>query len=395
MDGGSLSGLPRPVWTLYLASLVNRFGNSAVVFLALRMHAVGLGAGVVLTAYGVGGVGASLLGGYLADRWPRQWVIAGSAIPAAIGFLALGGVRDYSTAVALALLTGLTAEMYRPAANALVADLVEPERRVGAYVGYRLFTNVGFAVGPMVAGLLGGGDSPTVFVIAAFCCLGYAALVLFGVPSDKPAAAAGQHHGNAFPLIVRDRRFLLFLVGSFLAMFLLIQYQSTFALFTRDIGRTSQEFGLLVGANGLLVVLLSVPLAAATAPWRSGTALAVGFALTGLGFGLDTVATGFGPLLLAVAVSTAGEVVFMPRSTSYVVEVAPAAMRARYLSALEGAWSVAMVASPGLGIALYSVLGTGFWPVCAAVGVLAALTVLSGRTGPRLPAQEGASLADR
>ena len=51
-------------------------------------------------------------------------------------------------------LTGLAAELYRPASSALLTDLVSPEQRVTAFAAYRWALNAGWAFGPATAGFL-------------------------------------------------------------------------------------------------------------------------------------------------------------------------------------------------------------------------------------------------
>jgi MFS family permease len=384
--------MPAAVWLLYLAALVNRFGNSAVVFLVFHLRSIGLSAGqagLVLTAYGLGGLFSSVVGGFLADRFSRQGVIAGSAMFACVGFLVLGQVHDYHVLLLLSVATGFMAEMYRPAANALVADLVEPAGRVAAFAGYRLFTNAGFAIGPVIGGLVAQAGSGRVFGIAAAGCLCYAGIVLFGVRgSTTRTVTHGRADGHGLLATVRDRRFLTFLVGYFLVMLLLMQYQAAFPLFTDDIGLTQSEFGMLVGLNGTLVVLLSIPAAAATAVLRSGIAIGLGFLLTGVGFGLNAFAAGMVVLAVAVAVATVGEVIFMPHAAAYVAEIAPLEMRARYMSALESAWSLSLVISPSLGIAVYETTGRSFWLITAGLGTGAAFAMLAVHRLPRRTAAE-------
>jgi MFS family permease len=390
----SLRSMPSAVWLLYVAALVNRFGNSAVVFLVFHLRSIGLSsaqAGLVLTAYGLGGLFSSVVGGALADRYSRQGVIAGSAMFACVGFLVLGQVHDYPVLLMVSVATGFMAEMYRPAANALVADLVEPGRRVAAFAGYRLFTNAGFAVGPAIGGLVTQVGSGQVFDIAAVCCLCYAGLVLFGVRGTTTRTVTrGRAGGSALAATVRDRRFLVFLVGYCVVMFLLMQYQAAFPLFTDEIGMSQGEFGLLVGLNGALVVLLSIPAVAATSVLRSGTAIGIGFLLTGVGFGLNAFAAGMVALAVAVAIATVGEVVFMPHAAAHVAEIAPLDMRARYMSALESAWSLSLVISPSIGIALYEMSGRSFWLISAGLGAGAAVAVLLVHRLPGLavPADE-------
>jgi MFS family permease len=376
----SLRSMPAAVWLLYVAALINRFGNSAIVFLVFHLRTIGLSAGeagLVLTAYGLGGLGSSVVGGHLADKMSRQRVIAGSAVLACVGFLALGQVHGYGLLLVVSTCTGLMAEMYRPAANALVADLVPPGKRVTAFAGYRLFTNAGFAVGPMVGGLLSREGAGYVFGIAAACCLCYAALVLWGVRGPvSPVPSQPRTGRNALSTVIRNKRFLTFLAGYFVVMLVLMQYQSTFALFTDEIGLTQREFGMLVGLNGALVVILSLPASAMTAALRSGIAIGLGFGLTGVGFGLNWFATGALVAVVAVIVATMGEVIFIPRGAAYVAEIAPVEMRARYMSALESAWSLSLVVSPVLGIAAYGAVGRSFWIMCAAMGTLAAVAML-------------------
>ena len=52
--------------------------------------------------------------------------------------LALSQARPLWLIVALSAVAGLFAELYRAAAAAVIADLVEPARRVTAFAAYRL-----------------------------------------------------------------------------------------------------------------------------------------------------------------------------------------------------------------------------------------------------------------
>ena len=105
--------------------------------------------------------------------------------------------------------------------------------------------------------------------------------------------------------------------------------------------------------------------------------MAVGIALTGIGFGLVAWAHTFATFALTVLVWTAGEIVFTPVAAAYVGDLAPDNLRGRYYGAWLLTHSVGVVLGPGLGTAFYAVSPGGLWAGCAALGVLGALLVLA------------------
>ncbi|OLD60732.1 MAG: hypothetical protein AUI83_01755 [Armatimonadetes bacterium 13_1_40CM_3_65_7] len=95
-----------------------------------------------------------MAGGYLADHLGRRASIVTSMFSSAAVLVALSQVQRLAAIAALTMLAGLTAELYRPASGALLANLVPAGRRVTAFALYRLAINAGFAMGPAVAGFL-------------------------------------------------------------------------------------------------------------------------------------------------------------------------------------------------------------------------------------------------
>ena len=91
-----------------------------------------------MSAYGAGGLGAALLGGWLADRLGRRNTIALSMFSAAATMLALSQARGLAPVVVLSGAAGPTSELYRPASAALLTDLLPPGRRITGFALYRL-----------------------------------------------------------------------------------------------------------------------------------------------------------------------------------------------------------------------------------------------------------------
>jgi MFS family permease len=111
---------------------------------------VGLLTAIAPAVWGAGQLGT----GALSDRIGRKWLIAGGQLTEAIGLLVIAaGDTTAVWAVGSALFGAGTAMAY-PTLIAAVGDVAHPRWR-GAAVGvYRLWRDVGFAVGAVLAGVL-------------------------------------------------------------------------------------------------------------------------------------------------------------------------------------------------------------------------------------------------
>ncbi|HXV56422.1 MAG TPA: MFS transporter [Gaiellaceae bacterium] len=378
----SVRSMPPAAWILFGGSFVNRFGSFVLVFLVIWLTEQGYSpaqAGAAVSCYGAGGLASSLLGGYLADRICRRNAIAVSMFSAAATMLALSQARTLPAVLVLSALAGLTSELYRPASAALLADLVPPERRLTAYALYRLAINAGFAAGPATAGLLAERSFFLVFLGEAItsAAFGVAALVL--LPEGVRAPRAEERPGELLRAVRADRPFQLFLAASFLGAFVYFQQQGALPLHVVDQGLSYAAFGLLISLNGLVVVLLELPLTALTGRYPRRPVIALGFLVEGAGFALTAWATNMPLLALTVVIWTVGEIVSAPVAQAYVADLAPAHLRGRY----QGAWGLmfglALVLAPVIGTAAYGASPTALWLACGGLGALAALLTLGGR----------------
>src|SRR5438270_8745672 len=88
----NLRALPRGAWILFAGTFLNKFGSFVLPFLTIYMTRLGYTAaqaGLAIGAYGVGTLGASLIGGYLADRVGRRKTIVLSMCSVALAMLSL------------------------------------------------------------------------------------------------------------------------------------------------------------------------------------------------------------------------------------------------------------------------------------------------------------------
>ena len=382
-----LRRLPRPVWMIYLGTFINRFGTFVIPFLALHMTKEGYATieiSAAMASYGVGHLVATLLGGYLADSIGRRNTIVLSMFSGAVSMLALSQADNVLGFVVLAFFAGLTSELYRPASSALLSDLVSEEDRITAFAVYRFAINAGWAFGPATAGFLSEYSYLWLFVGDAITTSIYGIIALFGLPSlRKGSKAAPTKPGNplrelaeSFRLALSDIRFVRVLASSVLIALVFMQMMTTLGLEVKGNGHSERIYGLILGLNGVIIVLLEIPLTSLTRRFPPILAMAVGNLFVAAGIGCVAFADSSSGYCVAMVIFTIGEMVGMPVSLAYVSQLAPESMRGRYMGIYGLAWASSITLGPSLGMYLFSLNPTLFWLGCATVGILSSLVLV-------------------
>jgi MFS family permease len=380
-----IRSLPRPVWILCAGTFVNRFGTFVAVFLVLYLRDRGYSiaeSGLVVSFYGIGNVVAAGLGGWVADRFGRRNALALSMFSSAATLLLLSQATALPLIIVLTALAGLTGEMYRPAAAALLTDLTPPGERIPAFALNRLAINAGFAAGPAVAGLLAEHSFLLLFLGDALTSAAFGVLSLVALPEGVRVRRGEERRGEAIRAIVHDRLFLFFLLSSVLGAFVYFQAQTTFPLHVEASGLSAADYGLLISLNGLAIVLFELPLVSITQRFPYRPVLVLGSLLVGLGFALNAFANDLPELGFTVLVWTLGEIIYAPVAAAYVADLAPENLRGRYQGAWGLTWGLAFVLAPAVGAAIFAWSADALWLTCGLLGLLSALLLLERRPRP-------------
>ena len=395
----SVSGLPRQFWWLWTSTLINRLGAFVATFLALyltveRGYSASY-AGLVGALYGLGGVLSSVGAGVLTDRLGRRPTMLIAQLSTAASVALLGFMTDPVAIAAVACVVGMASNASRPAVQAMMADIVAPEDRVRAFSLNYWAINLGFAISSTAAGLIAQHGYLALFLGESTLVLACALVVFRKLPETRPGdghEAAGDPGGPApaavsLRTVLRDGRFMT-VVGLNLLLALLFQqaYVSMPVSMGQD-GFSSADFGMVIAVNGLLIVLLQIPVTRFI-EHRSPAMLLVGSALlAGYGFGLTALAGSVAMYAVAVAVWTLGEIINSPTQMGLVVRLSPVHGRGRYQGMYALSWSVASLTAPLLGGTVIDHYGAdALWAGCAAVGTVAAAGY--GLLLRRLPGQD-------
>lgn len=158
------------------AGLVNNLNDGlAWGLFPLIFAAAGLGIeaiGVLAATYPAVWGSTQLITGGLSDRVGRKWLIAGGMWLQAVGIAVIALVWSYAAFILGAVLLGLGTAMVYPTLLAAIGDVAHPTWRASAVGVYRLWRDLGYAFGAVIAGvvadLFGLGAAAMVVAILTF-----------------------------------------------------------------------------------------------------------------------------------------------------------------------------------------------------------------------------------
>ena len=375
-------GLPRAYWWLFGATLFDRLGGFAGVYLALYLTGRGglslSVAGVVASMQAIGGLLGTPLSGALADRFGRRPLILWGFALTALAWLHVA-VAQGPVHIGLAVfLAGLAGAVGRPAMSAAIADVVpEPDRR-RAFAAQYWAVNLGFACAASLAGWVAQVEWWLVFVGDAATSLLVAGALFFGLPalpapeaSPRPDAVSPRPPLTAALAPLRDARFRRLLFASVGTSAVFMQVGVTLAAELRRDGLEG-DYGWLVGLNGVFIVALQPLLVRATARFDVVDVLSAGCAVMGAGFFATQLCDAAWSHALAIAVWTVGEILCASANPVLVTRLAPPDQRATYQGLFQASWSAAAL-SPALGAWAMDQLGpAAVWTTCLVVGLACA-----------------------
>jgi MFS family permease len=369
-----LGGLPAPVRLLVWGTLVNKLGTFIFPYLSLVLmrdfEMSPAKAGLVMTSHGVGAIASVLLGGVLTDRLGRRRTLLLSMFGGGALAVAMGFAPSLRWFVPLLIAFGFMADLYRPAASALISDLLPSKERVLGYAAFRVAVNLGFAVGVVLGGVLADVDWRFLFVGDGLTTLACAVLLAGGIAETKPEAPPG---GPLAPDTSpwRDGIYLVSVVSSTAFCLMFFSFLTVLPLtVTVWAGYPAWVYGALMAMNGTLIGLFEISATDALRRFRRLRVAALGVTLAAVGFGLSGLVPHWAWFLVTGLLWTAGEIFYAPQQISFVADWAPPRSRGRYLSLYQASWTAGAALNPLFSLPLHARLGDAlFWPALGLIGV--------------------------
>jgi MFS family permease len=381
-------GLSHELWLVQVGILINMLGYGAVLpFELIYLHdgrglSLGVAGLVVATLTGMAVVTAPLAGG-LVDRFGARGVAAAGGSALAAGYAGLAFAGSAAPAFAAAALAGAGNGALNTAQTTLIATLAPRELRHRATAVSRVAANAGLGLGGAIGGLVaarGLGGYVALFLVNAASYLVYVVVLLAVVREPaRPEPLPGGYR-----VVLRDRAFVhlaltnvaIIAVGWGVLPWLIPAYAR------HELRLGAGLIGLLLLANALVVVVAQVPIAR-LAEGRRRVVMSAAAALIFAGACLlallaARVGALAGPALLAAAVAIGvGECFHSAVVNPLVADLAPTALRGRYMAAIGLSFWVGLALAPALGAPLLAVSAPAALLAAAGVAVVAAASSLA------------------
>jgi MFS family permease len=294
-----------------------------------------------------------VLDGAIADRYGRKpSMIAGISFVVALYLTLAFATRLWQIGIAVSVEAAFGWALFLTGSNAMVADLVPYERRAEAYSITRVGMHLGMIAGPLLAGLVLARD-PTyrwLFLAGSAVCLTFIAIVAIFFRETRPRETRGTDSMTAtmrgYGVVLRDRRFLVFCGIAVLPFYVFGQIWSTLPVMLRnEHGVPPRTWGVILAFYALSTAIFQYPVIRATRRRDHVLLMALASGLVGLGLA-GAVLLPYGVLTFAsVFVLGQGVVLLIPIAASIAAELAPLALRGRYM----GTWTLVQMAGYALG----------------------------------------------
>ncbi|WKA46872.1 MFS transporter [Geobacillus zalihae] len=358
--------MPRALWWLLVGMALNVTGASFLwplntIYLHEQLGQPLAVAGVVLMLNSGGSVIGSLAGGFLFDRIGGFRVLLAGAM---LTIAALGGLSVWHGwphyAVFLAFV-GVGSGVVFPAASAY-AGAIWPEGGRRAFNALYVAQNIGVAVGSALGGLVASYSFSLVFFANLLLYAAFLFTVVAGlrrVPLLPPPRKKRSGEAERAPSRAAGWALALLCAGYGLCWLSYVQWSTTIAAYTRELGIPVGQYSLLWTINGALIVLAQPLLSAVIRRFMPTLKrqIVIGFLIFAVSFAMLLGAHSFAEFAASMMVLTIAEMIVWPAIPAAVNEWAPPGKAGFYQGIVNGTATAGRMIGPVIGGSVADLFG--------------------------------------
>ncbi|RZK43574.1 MAG: MFS transporter [Pedobacter sp.] len=376
----SFSGLSRETWILSIVILVNRCGFMAVPFMGLYVTQ-SLGrpasdAGILISLFGVGSILGAAAGGKLTDVFGFRPVQIFSSLFGGALFLAFPLATNFTVLCVLALFISFFYDAFRPANFAAIAAYSLPGNETRSYSLNRLATNIGWAFGISMGGIIASYNYKLLFIVdgAVTMIVGFAIFLFLPAVKGFRKAVKEKMVGVVVKKPWQDGPFLRFMLLTTLfttSAFLMFR---VVPVFFKEVWHLDEALiGIILGVNGVIIGLFEMVIVSKIENKKSPAFyIILGVVIVGFSFACLMLPS-FVPVvvaLISVVCFTVGEMLSFPFFNTIVIQRSNEFNRGQYAAGYSLSWSVAQVVGPTFGFYVAEKLGYSYLWVIITILIL-------------------------
>jgi MFS family permease len=364
---------PRQYWLMITGVVISTAGGS-MIWPFLLIYASGkldlpLSTVATLISINAGtGLLSSLIAGTLADKIGRKVVMNFSLTVNGLAYFLMMNAETYPQFVGLMIMIGLSNPLYHVGADAMLADMIPSEKRTDAFAINRIANNAAFALGPAMGGFLATRSYDLAFYCAGIGFLTYSMILFFlaretlntknvpqfslkgSVVPTQPSEGSTVAQTEGYRRVFQDKGYMTFvgllslgLIAPTMLWILMPVYAKT------NYGIPESLYGWIPTTNAVMCVFVQYRVTSITRQHLTLPVLGAGMLIYALGVGSVALMSGFWGFWLSMVILTFGELTLVPTASKFVADLAPAALRGRYMSVHWLGWGLARTLSPIIG----------------------------------------------
>lgn len=359
-------GLPKEIYILFLATIVNRMGDFIYPFMTLFLKSkIGLGTdeiGRIMVWSTITYMLAVAVGGKIADYFNRKKVYIICTLTSIVIIIGCGFMKENMNMVYVLIISQIFLRLGSPAMDAMKMDLTKSDNRKSSFSLIYLGINVGVAIGPLIAGALFANHIKILFFGDALSSIIALMLIILYIKDEKTEEPVIKQEivktevdleraeeGSVFKVLSKRPALIIFSCICGALSFTYAQGGFTLPLHLEQIyeaARGSRYYGYLMTLNAITVVVTTPFILSVTKKYSALTNIMFASICYAVGFGMYGIIVNGAGFIVGTILWTLGEILATTNTGVYIADHSPSSHRARFQSVHTIITSVGKILAP-------------------------------------------------
>jgi MFS family permease len=338
-------GLPKEIYVIFISRIINAMGCFVMPLLTLILtEKIGLSkeiSGMYISISGLLFMPAAMIGGKLTDIIGRKKVIIIFDLLSAMLYIICGFMNPSVNMIYVLMLASTSMVIAGPAHDALIADLTTPKNRDGAYALSYMGWNIGFAIGPIIGGLLYENYLSLIFIGDALTALISLSLIFIFIKEtihltkeevkEEGRTLEKREEGSIVSVLLKRPILIYFAICAFGYNFVYSQWSFMMPMHSREnfLSMGAKYYGLMAAFNGLTVMLFTPFITKMSQNTKHIRKMIYGGLFYAFGFGMLGVLNTLPFFFVSVFIFTLGEIILSISITPFIANHTPMSHRGR------------------------------------------------------------------